>query len=187
MRNFKWQGLAAAIALSVTVTGTVAAGGGKGNGGNGAYIVQLADMPVTAYRGDIVGYKATAPRKGQKIDPFSGDVVSYKAYLEARHDRALASVGGGQEALQLRLCLQRLCRRTDGRAGGQTGDPARRAVGEQGRMPPARHRHDPGVPRPLRPGRLLGNLQEPRARTSSSASSTAAPGPNTRATRTAPA
>ena len=97
MRNFKWQWLAATIALSVTVTGATAAGGGKGNGGNGAYIVQLADMPVTAYRGEIAGYKATAPRKGQKIDPQSGDVVSYKAYLESRHDRALASVGGGRK------------------------------------------------------------------------------------------
>jgi hypothetical protein len=66
-------------------------------GGNGAYIVQLAEMPVTAYRGEIAGYKATAPRKGQKIDPLSGDVVSYRAYLEARQDRSLASVGGGRK------------------------------------------------------------------------------------------
>ena len=98
-RNRRWIApvWVAAIALSVTVTGAVAAGGGKGKGSNGAYIVQLAEMPVTAYRGDIAGYKATAPRKGQKIDPYSSDVVSYKAYLQARQDQTLASVGGGRK------------------------------------------------------------------------------------------
>ena len=36
---------------------------------NDAYIVRLAEQPVVAYDGSIKGYKATKPRKGQKIDP----------------------------------------------------------------------------------------------------------------------
>ena len=38
---------------------------------NNAWIVQLAEKPVTAYTGGIKGLKATKPRRGQKIDPNS--------------------------------------------------------------------------------------------------------------------
>ncbi len=62
-----------------------------------AYIVQMADMPVTAYEGNIKGLQATKPRKGQKIDPNAPAVVSYMAYLSARQEAALASVGGARK------------------------------------------------------------------------------------------
>ena len=52
---------------------------------------------MVAYDGGIKGYKATKPRKGQKIDPNSPQVVNYKSYLESRHDQVLASVGGGKK------------------------------------------------------------------------------------------
>jgi subtilisin family serine protease len=64
---------------------------------NNAYIVQLAEPPVSANRGGIAGLRATAPRKGQKIDPNSPDVVAYMAFLMSRQDAVLASVGGGRK------------------------------------------------------------------------------------------
>lgn len=64
---------------------------------NKAWIVQLAEMPVTAYQGNIKGYKATKPGKGQKLDPNATAVVAYKNHLSARHDAVLQSVGGGKK------------------------------------------------------------------------------------------
>ncbi len=46
---------------------------------NNAYIVRLAEMPVSAYDGSIKGYAATKLRKGQKIDPYSPQVINYKS------------------------------------------------------------------------------------------------------------
>ncbi|MEI8332426.1 MAG: S8 family serine peptidase [Chloroflexota bacterium] len=61
---------------------------------NGVYVVQMADQPVVAYTGGVKGLKATAPKKGQKVDPRSSDVVAYASYLNARHGAAVGSVGG---------------------------------------------------------------------------------------------
>jgi subtilisin family serine protease len=64
---------------------------------NDAYIVQLAEDPVVAYRGSIKGFPATRPGKGQKIDPNSPAVVGYMSFLASRQDAVLASVGGGKK------------------------------------------------------------------------------------------
>ena len=61
------------------------------------YIVRMSEDPVVAYRGGIPGLRATKPARGQKIDPDSTDVVRYAAYLESRHDAALARAGGGRK------------------------------------------------------------------------------------------
>ena len=61
---------------------------------NTVYIVQMAERPVVAYTGDIAGYQATRPARGQKIDPAGADVVHYASLLNERHARALATVGG---------------------------------------------------------------------------------------------
>jgi subtilisin family serine protease len=61
---------------------------------NGIYIVQMADNPVVAYEGDIKGLKATKPKAGGKIDPFSPAVVDYVNYLTGKHNEALSKVGG---------------------------------------------------------------------------------------------
>jgi subtilisin family serine protease len=95
-----WAALTALAALSTTVHAAAPSlGSGKvqGKPGNGAYIVQLADMPVSAYQGGIQGLQATKPQKGQKIDPNSPAVVSYKAYLTAQQDKAMASVGASKK------------------------------------------------------------------------------------------
>jgi subtilisin family serine protease len=62
---------------------------------NNAYIVRMAEKPVVAYTGNIKGYAATRPPKGQRIDPNHPAVVRYMALLESRHDAALARVGVG--------------------------------------------------------------------------------------------
>ena len=96
---------ALAVGLSLAASGSMAAseggnldnGAGKAKHSNGAYIVQLAEHPVTAYDGSIAGYQATRPRKGQKIDPNAPAVTRYKGYLTARQDAALQAVGGGRK------------------------------------------------------------------------------------------
>ena len=87
----------AAAGLS-TMTATAAfAAGEKGKGVNKAYIVQMIDLPVTAYSGGVRGYAATKPAKGRKIDPNGPAVVSYKALLNSKHDAALARVGASKK------------------------------------------------------------------------------------------
>jgi len=56
------------------------------------YIVQMEGQPVIAYEGDVAGYQATKPGKGQKINPKSAHVKKYAAYLEANQDQANTSV-----------------------------------------------------------------------------------------------
>ncbi len=64
---------------------------------NGVYVVEMTDAPVVGYKGGIKGLKATAPKAGQKIDPNSADVINYVAYLNGKHDDALAKVGGAKK------------------------------------------------------------------------------------------
>ena len=64
---------------------------------NNAWIVQLAEKPVTAYTGGIKGLQATKARRGQKIDPNSPAVVNYMAFLESRQNEVLAKVGGSKK------------------------------------------------------------------------------------------
>ncbi|HEY3474976.1 MAG TPA: S8 family serine peptidase, partial [Anaerolineales bacterium] len=61
---------------------------------NGVYIVQMINDPVVAYQGDVPGYRATKPARGQKINPNSSDVTKYVGYLKGKHDEALRRVGG---------------------------------------------------------------------------------------------
>ena len=69
------------------------------------YIVQMADPPVVAYTGGIAGLKATKPSRGKKIDPQSPDVVRYADHLRAKHDAALARVGGANKAYSYKFAF----------------------------------------------------------------------------------
>jgi subtilisin family serine protease len=91
-------------AMSIPVTTVVAApaaneakAAARNKFTNNAYIVQLAEQPVTAYTGGIKGLQATKPKTGQKIDPYSPAVVNYRSFLESRQEAILASVGGGKK------------------------------------------------------------------------------------------
>jgi hypothetical protein len=65
----------------------------KSHASTSTYIVQLADDPAVAYQGGVAGLKATAPAKGQKLDPTAVDVKRYVAYLNGKHGDAAAAVG----------------------------------------------------------------------------------------------
>ena len=91
-------------ALLVSTMPAMAAGNTKGintspvtESANGVYIVQMANNPVVAYTGGIKNIRATAPKKGQKIDPLNADVVKYVGYLNTKHDQALSKAGGGNK------------------------------------------------------------------------------------------
>lgn len=63
----------------------------------GIFIVQMLDEPVVAYEGTVTGFKATAPKDGEKINPKRPDVIKYVSYLKNKHDEALSKVGGGKK------------------------------------------------------------------------------------------
>ena len=101
-RNLSSLLAGAAIAAAVGMTGFTASvhaasDNGKAQATNRIYIVQMADQPVTAYRGGVSGLAATKPAKGQKIDPNSSAVMRYMSHLASRQDAALASAGGGKK------------------------------------------------------------------------------------------
>ncbi|MDX1487861.1 MAG: S8 family serine peptidase, partial [Acidiferrobacterales bacterium] len=58
------------------------------------YLVQLKGDPIIVYEGEMKGYKATKPGKGNKVNPNSAAVRKYAAYLESQQDEVIASVGG---------------------------------------------------------------------------------------------
>ena len=89
--------VASATVDSTPVDNERAVRSGPAHGSNNAYIVQLAEMPVTAYTGNIKGLPATKPRQGQKVDPNSPAVTNYMAHLAARQDAVLNGVGGGKK------------------------------------------------------------------------------------------
>ena len=86
----------ATSAIAPAAVAAPSSGGDKGSF-NGVYIVQMADQPVVAYKGGVSGLKATAPKPGQKINPYSPEVVAYTTYLKGKHDGALALVGGAKK------------------------------------------------------------------------------------------
>jgi len=91
----------AALSVPTTLvaapTAPAAKAAAQGKFTNNAYIVQLAEKPVSAYAGGIKGLQATRPRKGEKIDPNSPAVVNYRNFLESRQAEVLAKVGGGNK------------------------------------------------------------------------------------------
>jgi subtilisin family serine protease len=92
--------IAAVMATSIHVAPVVAAPAeaaaeaAKSNFSNNVYIVQLAEMPVSAYDGGIRGLQGTRPRRGEKINPNSPAVINYRAFLDSRQDAVLDKVGG---------------------------------------------------------------------------------------------
>jgi subtilisin family serine protease len=91
------QPVAALPALEALETAHDAKAAADGRHANNAYIVELAEPPVSAYRGGIPGLQATRPNRGEKLDPNSPAVINYRNHLEARQAAVLRSVGGGRQ------------------------------------------------------------------------------------------
>lgn len=79
---------------NLQVPDSVAADVQVAKGAPKVYLVRMSDDPVVAYDGEIAQLKATRPKAGKKIDPNSSKVQQYVRYLERRHDKAIAAVGG---------------------------------------------------------------------------------------------
>ncbi len=89
-------GLAGTASMAAPIKSDTASAN-KSKHTNSVYIVRMADDPVVAYKGGIKGYSATAPKKGQKIDPDNPNVAKYFGYLETKHDQALQKAGGANK------------------------------------------------------------------------------------------
>lgn len=63
-----------------------------------SYIVVMANDPIIAYEGNIRGYPATKPGKGEKINPNSAKVKKYEKFLEKNHDNSLSAAGVSSNA-----------------------------------------------------------------------------------------
>jgi hypothetical protein len=66
----------------------------KSSRSNNLYIVRMLDSPVAAYTGNVPGYAATKPQRGNKLDPNDPKVVRYANYLDLQHSTTLGKVGG---------------------------------------------------------------------------------------------
>jgi subtilisin family serine protease len=69
------------------------------------YIVRLQGEPVVTYRGGNPRFRATAPAKGQKLNPNDPAVSSYASYLDGTHDDVLRAVGGGRKLYDYRYAV----------------------------------------------------------------------------------
>ena len=65
----------------------------KAPSGQAVYIIQLIEPPVAGYTGGLPGLSATAPGRGQKLNPLDPNVVRYAGYLESRHNDVAARIG----------------------------------------------------------------------------------------------
>jgi subtilase family protein/fibronectin type III domain protein/PA domain-containing protein/peptidase inhibitor I9 len=93
--------LTAVALMSVLLASTAAARqndgeAAPGKGSSGVYIVQLDEPPVVAYEGGIAGLAATAPARGQKINPSDAKVQRYAGHLRSRHNAVANSVGAAK-------------------------------------------------------------------------------------------
>ena len=58
-----------------------------------SYVVVLANDSIAVYKGDIAGYLATKPAKGDKVNPNSAHVRKYEMFLKKNHDKSLVAAG----------------------------------------------------------------------------------------------
>jgi subtilisin family serine protease len=84
-----------ALALVVALIAGVQSASSAGGGGS-SYIIQLTEEPVLTYTGGTAGIPATAPAKGQKINPNSAAVKQYVDYLKAKHADIAGKVGAAK-------------------------------------------------------------------------------------------
>jgi subtilisin family serine protease len=82
------------LSLSITISALgEAPAAPAAQGAVNSYIVVMANDPVIAYEGDVPGYQATRPGRGQKINPNSAHVRRYAGLLVDKQDQALSGAG----------------------------------------------------------------------------------------------
>jgi hypothetical protein len=63
-----------------------------------SYIVIMQGSAVLAYDGDVEGYAATKPNRGEKVNPNSAHVRKYEEFLESKHNQSLQDAGVSSDA-----------------------------------------------------------------------------------------
>lgn len=83
-----------AIVLAVPVTDEELQEVNEGTQGKDkSYVVVMEQNPLIQYEGEIQGYEATKPGKGDKINPKSAHVRKYEKFLEKSHIISLVAAG----------------------------------------------------------------------------------------------
>jgi subtilisin family serine protease len=63
-----------------------------------SYIVILRWNPILSYTGEIAGYEATKPNRGNKVNPKSAPIRKYVKFLESKHNESLKNAGASADA-----------------------------------------------------------------------------------------
>ena len=95
--RFRSLGAVVALTAFAVVLLAVSAASAQDASPKATYIVQMLQDPAVAYDGGISGLAATKPARGQKINPNAANVKNYVGYLKAKHDEAIAKVGGAEK------------------------------------------------------------------------------------------
>jgi subtilisin family serine protease len=75
-------------------------------GGAAIYIVKLKAPGAATYKGEMAGFAATKPERGERLSRQAAAVQSYAEHLEQSHDRLLAQVGAtGSKVYSFRYAL----------------------------------------------------------------------------------
>ena len=99
--NRKFFNLMLALVLALSLSTSALAQGNiapSAKSNAKSYIVVMKGDPIIAYEGDVAGYAATKPDKGDKVNPNSAKVRKYEKFLEKSHDKTLAEAGVSSSA-----------------------------------------------------------------------------------------
>lgn len=69
------------------------------------YIVQLADKPIAAYRGQMPGLAATAPGTSRKLNMQSSQTRSYADFLDSRRRQVLSAIPGARKVHEYKVAF----------------------------------------------------------------------------------
>ena len=147
----------------------------------------MAQDPVVAYDGGEAGLACDAPGRGRARQPEQRARSPVPGLPRPQPRDALAAAGAPADAkfYDYRFSFNGFAADLTPAQAAAPRAAAERRGGQRRRATPADDRQHPGRARAHRPERVLGDRRR-RARTSSSASSTRASGPSTRASPTRP-
>ena len=104
LRRFATHGrparASAVMALLMTVALSVgsAALAAPSSSTRSLYIVQMAGAPIASYGGDVKGFKATKPARGDKVNTRSAAAKEYRGHLKAEREGVLQDASLGSRA-----------------------------------------------------------------------------------------
>ncbi len=87
------SGLIAAAVLVAPLGAAPVASAQTGDGGSTAYIVQLVDLPIASYDGEVKGFETTKPGVGERVDPSTAEAQDYGDFLAEQQEEAVESSG----------------------------------------------------------------------------------------------